>query len=283
MWGGMYNELLDSMLARQKAYLPVAEMVSASLVPAPVRKKLSLWMMEICDSFRCEPQVYSCAVTTLDRFLATGKLTRHEEVGVYAAAAIFVACKHSGKYMKAHSLVRFTGNFFSEEQLKAKEMEILSALDWRLDGAAPHDFLDFFVQDITVSLSREDLVQLRSRCELLIDLFFIEPVYATYGPAMIAAAAIFRCLTGNHPRGIAALLPHVPLDQADTCFGIAKHFPTNGEKELLYSCIQKLDVIHALYSSEASHAEPHPTEMFFSPLSSCSGSPVTSPTPANSP
>jgi hypothetical protein len=204
-------------------------------------------------------------------------------------------------------------------------MEILSALDWRLDGAAPHDFLDFFVQDITVSLSRDDLVQLRSRCELLIDLFFIgafsfvlfvvvfckcekvpaclpaahtptstssdvasrltqaEPVYATYGPAIIAAAAIFRCLTGNHPRGIAALLPHVPLDQADMCFGIAKHFPTNGEKELLYSCIQKLDVIHALYSSEASHAEQHPTEMFFSPLSSCQNSPMTSPTPTNSP
>ena len=73
---------------------------------------------QICDSFRCEPQVYSTAVTTLDRFLVSGKLTRGEEVGVYAAASIFVACKHSGKYMKANSLVRFTGNFFSEEQLK---------------------------------------------------------------------------------------------------------------------------------------------------------------------
>jgi hypothetical protein len=79
---------------------------------------------QICDSFRCEPQVYSCAVTTLDRFLATGRLMRHEEVGVYAAASIFVACKHSGKYMKAHSLVRFTGNFFSEEQLKVCSLSL---------------------------------------------------------------------------------------------------------------------------------------------------------------
>ncbi len=43
----MYNELLDTMLARQKLYLPAADKVSASLVPAPVRKKLSLWMMEV--------------------------------------------------------------------------------------------------------------------------------------------------------------------------------------------------------------------------------------------
>ncbi len=112
-------------------------------------------------------------------------------------------------------------------------------------------------------------------------LFSLEPLYLTYGPAIIAAAAIFRCLTGNHPRGIAALLPKVPLDQADTCFGLLKFFPTNAEREKLYTCIQKLDAIHALYSNEAFLSEPHNAEMFFTPLTSGASTPIAS-TPAPS-
>ncbi len=77
-------------------------------------------MPQTCEDFGCDPEVFSCAVTIMDRYIALlpdGALVS-EDLSLIGFAAVYLACKQSGKFIYAKTLSKFLKYRYSEDEIK---------------------------------------------------------------------------------------------------------------------------------------------------------------------
>jgi hypothetical protein len=76
------------------------------------------------------------------------------------------------------------------------EVDLLHTLGWSMEAQRPHDFLEQFLLRSGLFLSGDELETVRRHGELFIDMCYTEVSCVSYGPAVIAAAAMYCAVCG---------------------------------------------------------------------------------------
>lgn len=224
-------------------------------------------------------------MTIFGRFIA---LRPHEvpqdHIPLVGFASLFIACKQSGKCMRAASLCRFLRReYITESSLKVCVPENGFSHDsaWK-PPFSMHSAGVLMVPSPT-TFSTTSCIGSRSRrhrrkwprCRTVLKCSWtwpsavcllmhacadvVDASYVTYGPAMTAAAAMYCAITGiGGDTGDAPLYTNIPSVFHATCFGLTAFFPTNGDKIKVAECVQLLHRLYAAYSSRARPASATP-------------------------
>ena len=93
------------------------------------------------------------AISYFDRYMSTSHQGREQQVETIQLAfisALLIALKaDSGFKVELDFFARVvTRDGYGEDEIRRMEMEILIALQWRLSGPAPHEFIDRFLEVI---------------------------------------------------------------------------------------------------------------------------------------
>ncbi|XP_022119983.2 G1/S-specific cyclin-D2-like [Pieris rapae] len=156
-----------------------------------MRKVVTVWMLEVCEEQRCEEQVFSLAVSYLDRFLAQVAISR-KQLQLLAVTALLVA----SKFRQCHALsidllCAYTDNSILPQEVRQWELMLVQRLNWQLSIATAFDFVDPILARVpwgrTNPLVRIHAITLSSVCYTETELLLVPP--SLIAVACITAAA----------------------------------------------------------------------------------------------
>lgn len=175
---------------------------TAYIVDEECRAKMVLWCTKIVDFCNFERETVSIALSFLDRFLSTKAgeqfLYNRHEFQLATLGCFFTAIKLSeSRELSLHLFSQITNGMYSVERLAKMELQILSALNWRMHPPTPlrfiHELLALpheFTSQMESLLNDNFLGVVKYQAELsTLDYFFV-----TQKPSMIAVAAILNAL-----------------------------------------------------------------------------------------
>lgn len=109
------------------------------------------WMVEVTDSFNCEHQTFFYSVNIMDRYLkACQSRLSFDDVHLLGATSIFIASKFEDtrSITMKELLEKICHNEFEIKEIKEKEREILTVLDYELMTPTPLDFLKVYLEQM---------------------------------------------------------------------------------------------------------------------------------------
>ena len=200
-----------------------------------VRSKMVDWLAQMHYNFKLKNESLFLTVNTLDRFLQTRQIA-NREMQLVSVAAMHTACKYEEIYPPGlQDYVHISDESFTERQLKDKEVDILTALDWNLQLASAYRFLERFAK-----LAALDAV---STClaHYLLELGLLDSKMHQHRQSLQAVAAIY--LAGKY-REAGPSLSAVALIEK---LGLKKHFAP----EAIRSCAKCFDYLATLIQKSA--------------------------------
>ena len=120
------------------------------------RRKLCTWSFVIVELFRLDKEVACIAITYLDRFMATTTSSRRAKKALLShvdyyqlvmVTCLFIALKcRAGLRVGADVFADTVCNgLYTMDEIASMEIEILHALNWKLNGPSSHEFVDAMV------------------------------------------------------------------------------------------------------------------------------------------
>lgn len=182
------------------------------------RRRLCEWMFEVVDHFSFDREVVSVAFDYLDRSVSlacgspeSGKALSKREYQLYAVTSLYLAIKVHGEMdgssgerlkLRISAFQDLSRGFFSVETIEAKERDILSLFQWRVNPPTCVQFLSYYVRLLPewdpsdFECSREDVVcQIFDIAKYLTELsLFCSKFTFDYKPSMVAFGAIICAL-----------------------------------------------------------------------------------------
>eukprot|EP00047_Mylnosiga_fluctuans_P022624 m.123492 g.123492 ORF g.123492 m.123492 type:complete len:848 (+) comp9329_c0_seq1:233-2776(+) len=225
----MLANMLAKMLARQFDHVPAGDFLNRKGIPEHVHAQLADWMLEVCEHFLCDHVVFSTAISLLGRYIAASRVVPRADLVLIGFTCVCIACKHSGGTLPTDRLAQYLDGAVTEADIKAKEVQILAALDWRLDLPNARDFLDHFILRLPFHSTDEERDLMARYSMVLIDLTYTYPDYVQYSPALIAASALFCAIVGIEPTatssGVSAMYTGIPPEMIASHLELRKLFP----------------------------------------------------------
>eukprot|EP00051_Salpingoeca_urceolata_P028215 m.485675 g.485675 ORF g.485675 m.485675 type:complete len:472 (+) comp23915_c0_seq1:246-1661(+) len=263
----LLDDVLTWMLETQFRSVPAFDFLAhvqqpclgGQVTPA-ARQRLADWLLHVAESFRCEPEVFSTAMTLMDNYLARQPvaLATFQTLG---CCCLMVASKLiSTTVLPVDTLALMMNNSVTVDQIKEQELLLVKQLEWCLDVHKPHDFLEQFLLRIPVTppVAR----QLRHHAEVFVDMSYTDYDFVRFGPAVIAAAALYCAACGTGQTGLVQVGP----DQHARLVGLDKFF-LGEQQSALTTCIVKASeqflsydvntATTAALSAPRSHHEDH--------------------------
>ncbi|EED95571.1 predicted protein [Thalassiosira pseudonana CCMP1335] len=111
------------------------------------------WSYRIVELCQLDRQVAVVAIQYFDRFLATSISRR--EFQLASISCLIIALKNLDSAFVSDILCQ---SMYTSQELYEMEIEILRALDWRLNGPTPHDFIHRFLE-LLPSIHSIDVVE----------------------------------------------------------------------------------------------------------------------------
>lgn len=146
------------------------------------------------------------AISYFDRFMSTSS---SDGIGLEAIQLAFVASLvialkvESGLNVELDFVANFvTKGAYDKEEIKRMEMEVLQALEWRLSGPTPHDFVDRFLE-IVPGIDAMNLAFLNQFSKAVSEASIVRYCIACQNPSVIAFSAI--CCSCELARSINAV------------------------------------------------------------------------------
>lgn len=182
------------------------------------RRRLCEWMFEVVDHFSFDREVVSVAFDYLDRSVSwascspeSGKALSKREYQLHAVTSLYLAIKVHGEMdgssgerlkLRISAFEDLSRGFFSVETIEAKERELLSLFQWRVNPPTCTQFLSYFLRllpdwsSTDLQCSREDIVsQIFDISKYLTELsLFCSKFTFDYKPSTVAYAAILCAL-----------------------------------------------------------------------------------------
>jgi len=119
------------------------------------RRIMCTWSFRIVELFRLDKGVACIAITYLDRFMATTSSRRAKkallshvlEYQLVMVTCLFIALKcRAGLRVGADFFVDTVCNgLYTMDEIASMEIEILHAMNWKLNGPSSHEFVDAMV------------------------------------------------------------------------------------------------------------------------------------------
>merc|ERR1711981_230230 len=115
-------------------------------IDADCRDMMATWCFQIVDFCKLDREVASIAISFMDRFMmspasATARVDR-ADFQLTSMTCLYTAIKiHAPAALGLDLMSQLSHGVYSEEQIEAKELEILSALRWRVNPPTASAFV----------------------------------------------------------------------------------------------------------------------------------------------
>ena len=158
---------------------------------SPWRSQMCSWAYTAVDTFGHDRSVVAVAFNYLDRYIATGFLSHvkitSQHFQLLTMTCVYMAVKIMGlspKKLSIHSMMDMSRGFFSAHDFEETELDILDALDWRLNPPTPSLLCNLLLEFI------EDGFELRESCRQRCEEAVMDNFYVSQMPSDIAFSAV---------------------------------------------------------------------------------------------
>ncbi|KAL7460804.1 hypothetical protein ACHAXS_001246, partial [Conticribra weissflogii] len=175
------------------------------IVTSHDRRAMCEWGYDIADACQIERKNICCAISFFDRFLGTSSSQAKEallsrrtfQLCFVACLVIALKCR-AGMIVDADFVTEVVcQSLYSEQEIFDAEKEVLSALQWLLNGPSPHDFIGYFVQ-LLPSTALEDnphiVEALTAMAETRAEAAMVDYSISLQSPSSIALASIISSM-----------------------------------------------------------------------------------------
>ena len=180
------------------------------------RRMLCEWSYRIVELCQLDRQVAVVAIQYFDRFLATSSsstssqratiaLVSRREFQLASISCLIIALKNRAGMVVDSAFVSdiLCQSMYTPQELYEMEIEILRALDWRLNGPTPHDFIHRFLELFPSTHSIDVVEEIMSHSERVSELAMLDYTLAVEGsPSTIALASIMGAIHRSDRVGV---------------------------------------------------------------------------------
>lgn len=177
---------------------------SSTIVVTPAdRKAMCTWSYNIVDTCRIDRSIAAVAISYFDRFMGSSTsdrvvqlcLSRRREFQL-AFIACFVIALKAREGMTVDSMFvteTLCQGMYHQLEIAGMEEEVLMALEWRLNGPTPQEFVHYLLELFPTSLSPSDLKYVEAlketACEF-VELGMLDYSLALQKPSSLAFASV---------------------------------------------------------------------------------------------
>lgn len=107
------------------------------------------WMIEVLTNFKCDDQTFFLSVSLLDRYFKSKSETREvSDLHIIGVTTMFVASKYEDIYPLKMKMVyeKIAHKKLPMERIKALEMDILKAINYRIAAPTSLEFLKVYLK-----------------------------------------------------------------------------------------------------------------------------------------
>ena len=186
---------LENMINLENYYVINESYLSEDLITESMRSTLVEWMHDLCKEENKLEDVFNHSVNMFDRFMLT--LKKNESVKIdktylqlFATGCLFISSKlRSNSQLDAFSLIEYTDNSITLNDLLESELFILETLNWDVDSIVPNDFFEHISTHLNdkKELIRQKFYEQIAQCSKDFNLQF-------YPPSQIAAVCLLKAL-----------------------------------------------------------------------------------------
>jgi len=137
------SDIMESLIMKDKESTP-AFCLKNHKIPINLRAKMVDWMVEVLGSYKCLDQTFFIAANLMDSFLEKTKNVQEvSDLHLLGVTCMFMASKYEEIYPLRLSIVyeKIAHKKISPEQIKQKEMEVFSTLEYKMTNVTPYEFM----------------------------------------------------------------------------------------------------------------------------------------------
>jgi len=205
------DRVLESLLTTERSYMPSKCYFSTTQndIQPYMRKMVTSWMLEVCEEFGCEDQIFPLSINYMDRFLSVRRISR-TQLQLLAAVCLLLASKiRQCRALSLQQLVYLTDYSVTEQQLKEFELALLHRLNWDLNSVTSFDFVEQLLARLTLKSSSR---LIRRHAHTFIALCTTEVEFLETPASLVAGAAVCAAVSGLNMPGA-----EEAVDQVATC------------------------------------------------------------------
>ena len=143
---------------------PQQNFLSKHKINPSTRTKMIDWMLEVLNVYNSEQETFFLSVLIFDSFLSNFPIALEDsDVHLLGIVCMLIASKFEDTYpiQLRHAVERISHNFFTANQIKEKEKQILTTLNFDLCFTSTYDYITFLFFDFyannTYSIEKLDL------------------------------------------------------------------------------------------------------------------------------
>lgn len=195
---------INAMRASEEGYAKVENYFTycsdSSDVDSSCRKAMANWCVQVADTLSFSHETVSLAMSFFDRYLSSRRGKSQEALdsrNMFQLAAItcfYTAVKtYEPVELGVDLLAKMCRNFYSEADIIAMESDILFALEWRVSGPTPMDFVRHLIQLLPSNESNTTSLLLESTVPYM-DQTVNDVQFSFFKPSVVGATCLLSSL-----------------------------------------------------------------------------------------
>ncbi|RNA18189.1 G1 S-specific cyclin-D2 [Brachionus plicatilis] len=158
-----------------------------------MRKMLANWMLEVCRNQNQEADVFITAMNILDRFLSLQAVSKRH-LQLLGTTCMFIAAKlRSSSQLNAHTLVIYTANSISIEQLLDWEQMVLAKLKWDINSITACDYVPILLSRLNI-IEHKNIKSIRSYIDTLVAMCSTDFKFSMVSTSVIATGCLYLAI-----------------------------------------------------------------------------------------
>lgn len=240
------ERVLQNLLKTEERYTPCRPYfgrVQQELTPE-MRKIVGEWMLEVCEEQKCQEEVFPLSMNYVDRFLSVCPIQK-SQLQMLGTTALLLASKlREPRPLAADTLVIYTDNSITKDDLWRWELLVLSKLKWDVSAVTPQDFLRHILRRLPIEEASLDTTMVHRHAQTFIALCARDYTFSRYTASMIAAASVAAALHGLGWTSKSGCTLNELLNDLHRIMSI--------EQEYLHDCLQQIeDMVTATINARA--------------------------------
>lgn len=197
-----------------------------------MRKMLANWMQEVCKNQNQEADVFVTAMNILDRFLSLQPVSKRH-LQLLGTVCMFIAAKlRSSTKLNAETLVIYTANSVTIEQLLDWEQLVLTKLKWDINCVTACDYVPILLSRLNI-IEHNNIKSIRGYMEKLITMCSTDFKFSMVPNSIIATGCLF--LTIKHLNTLDINQSEAILMELNSAINCAI------DTEILCQCIEQIE------------------------------------------
>lgn len=173
-------------------------------VDEEARARMVEWCCQVASVCDVKRQTVHVAISYFDRFLSTGcarsrtALKDLHEFQLVALSCLFIAIKLHEFEIEARHVAELSRGSYTAEDISKMEQDILTALDWRLNGPSTNDFLHQLAALLPASVLCNALIAplILNASKQQTELAFVDYFFVLHKSSHVAYAALLNSIEG---------------------------------------------------------------------------------------